>query len=160
MFDLVLSSPPLSITCDLDNSCTVFLIFRGIDDLGEVSHDKNILVFCRPGDTQWRTKELDGPVGDFSKLIESLICFQGKLYAFCEIENWVNEIDIQKLWHHVLVDKHTQFLRKFKVDVGDFPVDEADSPLIGGGVMSASYMEDWVESGDEIFKVVLNCNPR
>ncbi|KAI3921718.1 hypothetical protein MKW92_031431 [Papaver armeniacum] len=166
MFDLVLSSPPVASTfnSDIDNGCVVFLIFRGINDLGEVSRDKHILVFCRPGDKHWRTKELDGrfnPVGDFSEFIKSLLCFQGKLYAFCDTENWVNEIDIQKLWHNVLVDKHTQFLRKFKVQLPEyFPVDNITFPLIGAGEEYGRYMEDWVESGNEIFKVVLNCSLR
>ncbi|XP_026447533.1 uncharacterized protein LOC113348052 [Papaver somniferum] len=165
MFDLVLSSPLLPSTCNSDNeaNCTVFLIFRGMNYRGEVSRDTHIQVFCRPGDKQWRTKELDGrsnPIDDFSEFIESLLCFQGKLYAFCSTENWVNEIDIQKLWHHVLVDERAQFLRKFKVEAVDFPVDEADFPLISGGERFGVYMEDWVESGDEIFKVVLNCTLR
>ncbi|XP_026449077.1 uncharacterized protein LOC113349328 [Papaver somniferum] len=49
----------------------------------------------------------------------------------------------------------TQFLRKFKVE-------EADLPLIGGGeeMDFGLYMEDWLESGNEIFKVYLNCSPR
>ncbi|KAI3900178.1 hypothetical protein MKW92_047479 [Papaver armeniacum] len=154
MFDLVLSSPP---TCNPDNeaNCTVFLIFRGMNGK-RVSRDTHILVFCRPGDKEWRTKELDGrfnPDGDFSEFIDSLLCFQGKLYAFCCDRDWVNEIDIQKLWHHVVVDKQTQFLTKFKVEVPDFP-------LIGGGEEFSVYTEDWVESGNEIFKVFLNCNTR
>ncbi|KAI3934160.1 hypothetical protein MKW92_043152, partial [Papaver armeniacum] len=151
MFDLVLSSPPLSSTCKAN--CTVFLIFKGMnDDNDEVSHDKHILVFCKPGDKQWRTKELDSPRRDRSKFIDTLLCFQGKLYAF-SVENWVIEIEIQNLWHHVLVDKQTQFLRKFRVNQADFL-------LIGGGEEFSLYMEDWVESGNEIFKVVLNCSPR
>ncbi|KAI3860107.1 hypothetical protein MKX03_033807, partial [Papaver bracteatum] len=164
MFDLVLSSPPLPpSTCNPGNydCCTVFLIFRRMPDKGELSRcefsrDTHILVFCHPGDKQWRTKELDGrfnPDGDFSEFIDSLLCFQGKLYAFCCDENWANEIDIQKLWHHVVVDNQTQFLTKFKIEVPDFP-------LIGGGEEYSFYTEDWVESGDEIFKVVLNCSPR
>ncbi|XP_026455994.1 uncharacterized protein LOC113356968 isoform X1 [Papaver somniferum] len=153
MFDLVLSSPPLPSTCNPDNeaNCTVFLIFRGMND-DEVSHDKHILVFCKSGDKQWRTKELDSPRGDRSKFIDSLLCFQGKLYAFT-VENWVIEIEIQKLWHHVVVDEQTQFFRKFNVDQDCFP-------LIGGGEEFSLYMENWLESGNEIFKVYLNCSPR
>ncbi|KAI3946698.1 hypothetical protein MKW98_003261 [Papaver atlanticum] len=65
------------------------------------------------------------------------------------------EIEIQNLWHHVDVDKETQFLRKFKVEVPHFPI-------IGGGeeLGFGLYIEDWVESGNEIFKVYLNCIPR
>ncbi|XP_026447532.1 uncharacterized protein LOC113348049 isoform X2 [Papaver somniferum] len=159
MFDLVLSSPPLPSTCNNpgnEDSCTVFLIFRGMND--EVSHDKHILVFCRPGDEQWRTMELNDqsdPEGDFSKFIDSLLCFQGKLFAFGDAENWVMEIEIQNLWHHVVFDKETQFLRKFKVEVPHFPI-------IGGGeeLEFRRHMEDWVESGNDIFKIVLNCSPR
>ncbi|KAI3860113.1 hypothetical protein MKX03_033813, partial [Papaver bracteatum] len=130
MFDLVLSSPPFPSTCnnpdsDNEDNCTVFLVFRGMNDNGEVSHDKHILVFCRPGEEQWRTIELNGhsdPDGDFSKFIDSLLCFQGKLFAFGAAENWVMEIEIQNLWHHVVVDKETQFLTKFKVEVPHFPI--------------------------------------
>ncbi|KAI3934162.1 hypothetical protein MKW92_043154 [Papaver armeniacum] len=157
MFDLVLSSPPLPSTCndpDNVNSCTVFLIFRGVNDRGGVSYDKHILVFCKPGDEQWRIKELDGTRGDRSRFIDSLLCFQGKLYAF-SVENWVTEIEIEKLWHHVVVDKQTQFLRKFRVNQADFL-------LIGGGeeLEFGLHMEDWLQSSNEIFKVYLNCSPR
>ncbi|KAI3956066.1 hypothetical protein MKW98_027380 [Papaver atlanticum] len=138
MFDLVLSSPP---TCNPDNDdgCTVFLIFRGLDGNGAVSSHKHILVFCRPGDKQWRTMELDhrsNPEGDDSEFVDSLLCFQDKLYALCMGENW----------HHFVVDKQIQFLRKFKLEVAKFP------PLISGGERYNVYMEDWVESGNEIFK--------
>ncbi|KAI3956861.1 hypothetical protein MKX01_000895 [Papaver californicum] len=115
MFDLVLSLPPS--TCIRDN--------------GEASYDKHILVFYRPGDKQWRTKELDGRSNPM-------------LYELCGTENWINEIEIKKLWHHVLIDNQTQFSYKIQ----------------GGGEEFSLYMEDWVESGNEIFKVVLNCNPR
>ncbi|KAI3942239.1 hypothetical protein MKW92_021085, partial [Papaver armeniacum] len=101
--------------------------------------------------------ELDhrsNPEGDDSEFVDSLLCFQGKLYAFCTGQNWVIEIEIQKLWHHFVVDKQTQFLRKFKLEVAEFP------PLISGGERYTAYMEDWVESGNEIFKVLFTRSMR
>ncbi|XP_026438177.1 uncharacterized protein LOC113336723 [Papaver somniferum] len=119
----------------------------------------HVLAFCRPGDKQWRTKLLSvtTPGHDpFRLSIESLLCFRGELYAFCEGDfkiNWVINIEIQKLWQHVVDNKQTQNIRVIKIEHEDFP-------WIGGGELFGRYMEHWVESGDEVFKVRLNCSPR
>ncbi|RZC88624.1 hypothetical protein C5167_016486 [Papaver somniferum] len=91
----------------------------------------------------------------FRLSIESLLCFRGELYAFCEADfarNWVIKIDVQKLWQHVVDNKQTQYI----ID----HIAHADFTWIGGGEEFSRFMEHWVESGDEIFKVHLNCSPR
>ncbi|RZC89738.1 hypothetical protein C5167_035733, partial [Papaver somniferum] len=119
----------------------------------------HVLAFCRPGDKQWRTKVLFVTSPDdysFRLSIESLLCFRGELYAFCEADfarNWVIKIDVQKLWQHVVDNKQTQYIRLINIAHADFT-------WIGGGEEFSRFMEHWVESGDEIFKVHLNCSPR
>ncbi|KAI3830516.1 hypothetical protein MKW98_030679 [Papaver atlanticum] len=140
--DLVLSSPPLPSTsnADQDDDCTVFLLFRGVDAKGEVCNTEHILVFCRPGDKQWRIKGLykcSSHQDGWSGWIESLLCLKGKLYA----RNWLREIEIKKLWHNVGVENDAL-------------------PVIGGGEKYDFWMEHWLESGNEIFRVYFNCSPR
>ncbi|KAI3978233.1 hypothetical protein MKX01_013064 [Papaver californicum] len=157
MYDLVLSSPPLPSTSsfnsnpDQEDDCTVFLLLRGIDHSGKVCSFEHILVFCRPGDKQWKTKDLYAN-GHWSGIIESLLCFKGKLYAFCA-ENWVREIEIKKLWHTAVIDNQVQCIRTFKIE-------DANFTLIGGGDPCDCVTIHWVESGNEIFKVLLNCSIR
>ncbi|KAI3935880.1 hypothetical protein MKX01_004607 [Papaver californicum] len=107
----------------------------------------NILVFCRPGDKQWRTKALDERYYSNNdddtailECIQSLLCFK--------------EIEIQKLWQNVVVDKKTQNTRSFKVQDAGFPV------IIGDGDKNSECMDCWVESGNEIFKIHFNRSTR
>ncbi|KAI3899108.1 hypothetical protein MKW92_052305, partial [Papaver armeniacum] len=157
LYDLVLSSPPLQSTSSFtgnpnhDDDCTVFLLFRGIDHLGDVCDSEHILIFCRPGEEQWKTKDLYAN-GESSGFLESLLCSNGKLFAF-GVENWVKEIEIKKLWHNVVIDNHTEYIRTYKVQ-------DADFTLIGGGEKFDFGTAQWVESGNEIFKVHLNCSLR
>ncbi|KAI3939926.1 hypothetical protein MKW98_029702 [Papaver atlanticum] len=160
LFDLVLSSSPPSTTSNPDHEGSmVFLHFKRVDQKGD-DEPCNILVFCRPGDKQWRTKALNVSYysnNDYDaailECIESLLCFRGKLYAFF-CENWVIEIQILKLWQNVVVDRKTQYIRSFKVKDADFPV------LVGEGDQDSEGMDYWVESGNEIFRVHFKCNSR
>ncbi|KAI3953563.1 hypothetical protein MKW92_012060 [Papaver armeniacum] len=119
----------------------------------------HILAFCRPGDSGWSTKVLSiaDPTDDYTPLhIKSLLFFGGKLYAFCKNsleDGWVIQIDIhQKIWHHEQ-GLEDQFIKIIKLEHADFT-------WIGGGEEHSRYVEHWVESGGEIFKVHLNCSPR
>ncbi|KAI3845120.1 hypothetical protein MKX03_019787 [Papaver bracteatum] len=162
LYDLVLSSPPLqSTTTDPDNlGCVVYLLFNRVNH-PKAHEDKHVLAFCRPGDKQWRTKVLSftAPGNDRKILsIESLLCFRGKLYAFCKNSlerGWVIQIEIQKLWHYAEAHHQTPY-----VYVTIIKLEHADFTWIGGGEEFSRYMEFWVESGNEIFKVHFNCSPR
>ncbi|KAI3898594.1 hypothetical protein MKW92_051460, partial [Papaver armeniacum] len=74
-----------------------------------------------------------------------------KLYVFC-YDGWVIEIDIQKLWQNSVVDNQIQY-KTFKVR-------DADYPVIGGGEEYEAFTDQWVESGNEIFRVHFTCTPR
>ncbi|KAI3939923.1 hypothetical protein MKW98_029699 [Papaver atlanticum] len=166
LFDLVLSSSPHNTSSfttanpNHDEGCMVFLHFKRVDNIEDDDEPCNILVFCQPGDKQWITKALnvscysdnDFDAGEL-ECIQSLLCFKGKLYAFC-FDNWVIEIEIQKLWQNVVVDRKTHYIRSFKVQEADFPV------LIGDGYKNGEVMDCWVDSGNEIFKVHFNCSIR
>ncbi|KAI3843641.1 hypothetical protein MKX03_021041, partial [Papaver bracteatum] len=127
----------------------------------DIGVDAYILVFCRPGDKQWRKKGLPVASSDHNiylnvgrrLFIESLVCFKGRLYAFCA-DSWVIEFDIEKLWQNVVVDNQTQYrIRTFKVR-------EADFPVIGTGEEYETCTDQWVESGNEIFRVHFTCTIR
>ncbi|RZC50075.1 hypothetical protein C5167_018499 [Papaver somniferum] len=163
LFDLVLSSPPPSTTCGPDNlDCVVYLLFKHVNHF-DILEDMHILAFCRPRDTEWRTKILsvNDPTDDYNPLsVKSLLFFGGKLYAFCKNsleDGWVIQIDIhKKIWHQVVNNKprlEDQFIKIIKLEHADFT-------WIGGGEEHSRYIEHWVESGNEIFKVHLNCSPR
>ncbi|RZC51512.1 hypothetical protein C5167_019940, partial [Papaver somniferum] len=154
----VLSSPPPT-----DNlGCVVYLLFKHVNHF-DILEDMHILAFCRPRDTEWRTKILfvNDPTDDYNPLsIKSLLFFGGKLYAFCKNsleDGWVIQIDIhQKIWHQVVNNQprlENQFIKIIKLEHADFT-------WIGGGEEHSRYIEHWVESGNEIFKVHLNCSPR
>ncbi|XP_026403563.1 uncharacterized protein LOC113298907 isoform X2 [Papaver somniferum] len=120
----------------------------------------HVLAFCRPRDTQWRTKVLSITAPDddgYALDIESLLCFKGDLYAFCSEshfkDNWLIKIKIQKLWHHVVGNKQIKYVTIIDLAYADFT-------WIGGGEEYSRYSEHWVESGNEIFKVHLNCSNR
>ncbi|KAI3908744.1 hypothetical protein MKW98_029294 [Papaver atlanticum] len=162
LFDLVLSSPPRSTSNSNpaeDLNCVVYLLYKCVDH-DVATEDKHVLAFCRPGDKQWRTKVLsiNAPGDDaYALSIESLLCFKGELYAFCKEshfkDNWLIKFETQKLWHHVVNNKETKYVTI--IDIG-----YADFTWIGGGEQYSRYTEHWVESGNEIFKVHLNCSPR
>ncbi|KAI3844352.1 hypothetical protein MKW92_026371 [Papaver armeniacum] len=161
LFDLVLSSPPSTsnFTASGNLNCVVYLLFKCVNHQ-EAREDKHVLVFCRPGDKQWRMKVLSITApGDDSDIlsIESLLCFKGELYAFCREsyfkDNWLIKFEVQELWHHVVDNKQTQYVTI--IDIG-----YADFTWIGGGEEFSCYTEHWVESGNEIFKIHLNCSPR
>ncbi|KAI3997107.1 hypothetical protein MKX01_006961 [Papaver californicum] len=160
LYDLVLSSLPFqSTTSDPDNLGRMrFLLFKQVNH-PKIREEIQVLAFCRPGDKQWRTKmlSLTAPDDDgYTLPIESLLCFKGELYAFCDAsleDGWVIQIEIHKLWHHVEDNNQSHCFKIIKLEHTDFT-------WIGGGEEFTRYMEHWVESGNEIFKVHLNCSPR
>ncbi|KAI3967467.1 hypothetical protein MKX01_012277 [Papaver californicum] len=137
----------------------VYLLYKCVNH-EEALEDKHVLAFCGPGDKQWRTKVLSiaAPDDDHDILsIESLLCFKGELYAFCKEshfkDNWLIKFDIQKLWHHVVDNKETKYVTLINLGYTDYT-------WIGGGEKYSRYTEHWVESGNEIFRVHLNCSTR
>ncbi|RZC51509.1 hypothetical protein C5167_019936, partial [Papaver somniferum] len=162
LYDLVLSSPPLqsNISDPDDLGCIVCLLFKLVDQFKMQNRkDLHVLAFCRPGDKQWRTKvlSLTAPGDDRNILsIESLVCFRSKLYAFCNAsleDGWVIQIEIQKLGHQVGDNEQSRHIKIIRLEHADFT-------WIGGGEENSCYLEQWVESGNEIFKVHFNCSPR
>ncbi|KAI3969969.1 hypothetical protein MKW92_007853, partial [Papaver armeniacum] len=150
LYDLVLSSPPDNI------GCVVYLLFKLVNHLDITgTEDMHVLAFCRIRDIQWRTKILSvmDPTHEYTRLrIQSLLSFGGKLYGFCKNsleDGWVIE------FHESFSNKMLESTY-FKV----IKLEHADFTWMGGGEEYTRYIEHWIESGNEIFKVHLNCSPR
>ncbi|KAI3908734.1 hypothetical protein MKW98_029284 [Papaver atlanticum] len=133
LYDLVLSSPPLqSNISDPDNlGCVVYLLFKFVDYLKlQNPKDMCVLAFCRPGDKQWRTKVLPLTAPDDDR---NMLRIDSLICFRSKLYAFCNG-SLDNGW-----------------------VTQIEIQKLWHQVF---YLEHWVESGNEIFKVHLNCSQR
>ncbi|XP_026412220.1 F-box protein At1g49360-like [Papaver somniferum] len=131
--DCVLSSPPRRADND---SMVLFFLDNGF----HVEHRYTFL-FCRPGETQWRSQNLSPNMLDLiaKGTPRSVLCFKGKLYLMCTYDNQTDE-------HHLEIQHDTDLT----ISIESFHVkEEVPFPLIVKAYPESHY----VESHDELFRV-------
>lgn len=107
--DCVLSSPPSHCGGNddtADNNSMVLFLFERKDERYD-----HVLLYCFPGDKQWRTQTVARDMVDFEDVMP-ICCFKGKFYVLCA-GNWHLEIEIQ-----ILGDAITFSIRP--IEVADF----------------------------------------
>ncbi|XP_026382598.1 uncharacterized protein LOC113277827 [Papaver somniferum] len=139
LLDCVLSSAPTTSTSTIDNADEPVVLFLylhwGID--GDDSD--RFLVFSHPGDEQWRTKSAYG---------SSLCVLKDKLYLMCIFGNYL-EIDKGKLWDD---NDDSIDLIPYEMTNDVYSLIRHDDHIDG--------RDFYVESSDELFKVIINYNRR